>query len=233
MNEDFSRAIVRLLLLVSRLAERAFRSPFVVHRSLLLFTVHCSLFTNIAVANALADFDAFVAQTQSGRAAFTQIVTDARGRVNQMSSGSFAFVRPGKFRWAYDKPALLIVGDGSRVTFFDPDLNQVTIRKLEQAFSSTPAALLSGKNDIATAFTLVAQADGEGMSWLEANPRSKDAGIETIRMGFANGTLTAMELSDAFGNKTRLNFTRFEKNARVDVGEFAFKPPKGADVIGP
>ncbi|MBL8522025.1 MAG: outer membrane lipoprotein chaperone LolA [Betaproteobacteria bacterium] len=186
-----------------------------------------------AFANALADFDAFVSQTQTGRATFEQTVTDARGKVTQRSNGQFSFVRPGKFRWSYDKPAQLIVGDAGRVTFFDPDLNQVTIRKLEQAFSSTPAALLSGKNDIATAFTLVAQPDADGLRWLEAIPRSKDAGIEKIRMGFAKGELTTMELGDAFGNKTRLAFARFEKNARIPASDFAFTPPKGADVIGP
>ena len=184
-------------------------------------------------ANALADFDKFIAQTQSGRASFEQTVTDVRGKVTQKSSGQFSFVRPGKFRWSYEKPAQLIVGDAGRVTFFDPDLNQVTIRKLEQAFSSTPAALLSGKNDIATAFTLVAQPDTENMAWLEAIPRSKDAGIEKVRMGFSKGELAAMELTDAFNNRTRLQFSRFEKNPKLPTSEFAFTPPKGADVIGP
>jgi outer membrane lipoprotein carrier protein len=125
------------------------------------------------------------------------------------------------------------VGDGARVTFFDSDLNQVTIRKLEQAFSSTPAALLSGRNDIAASFTLVALPDADGMSWLEALPRNKDAGIEKVRMGFAKGELAAMELTDAFGNRTRLVFSRFEKNPKLDAAEFTFVPPKGADVIGP
>jgi outer membrane lipoprotein carrier protein len=187
----------------------------------------------MAFGNALADFDKFITQTQSGRASFEQTVTDVRGKVTQKSSGQFSFVRPGKFRWSYEKPAQLIVGDAGRVTFFDPDLNQVTIRKLEQAFSSTPAALLSGKNDIATAFTLVAQPDAENMVWLEAIPRSKDAGIEKVRMGFSKGELSAMELTDAFNNKTRLQFSKFEKNPNLRASEFAFMPPKGADVVGP
>lgn len=186
-----------------------------------------------AQANAIADFDAFVAQTKSGRSRFEQQVVDARGKVAQSSTGTFSFVRPGKFRWSYDKPAQVIVGDGTRVTFFDADLNQVTIRKLEQAFSSTPAALLSGRSDIGNAFTLAALPDAEGLSWLEATPRNKDAGIETVRMGFAKGDLAAMQLRDAFGNQTRLRFSRFEKNPRLDAAEFTFTPPKGADVIGP
>ena len=76
------------------------------------------------------------------------------------------------------------------------------MRKLEQAFSSTPAALLSGKGDIDSAFTLVAAGELDGMDWLDALPRQKDAGIEKIRMGFAKGQLAAMEL-----NGTRSPFT--------------------------
>ncbi|HEX4858738.1 MAG TPA: outer membrane lipoprotein carrier protein LolA, partial [Usitatibacteraceae bacterium] len=190
------------------------------------------LFT-LAHANAIADFDAFVAQTQSGRARFEQEVFDARGKSTQKSGGAFSFVRPGKFRWQYEKPAQLIVGDGAKVSIFDSDLNQVTVRKLEQAFSATPAALLSGKGDIAAAFTLVAAGESEGLRWLDAIPRNKDAGIEKIRMGFAGGQLAAMELTDAFANRTRLKFSKFEKNPKLDSKEFVFVPPPGADVVGP
>jgi outer membrane lipoprotein carrier protein len=183
-------------------------------------------------ANALADFQAFVTATQSGRAQFEQQVFDVRGQPAQKANGTFSFSRPGKFRWEVVKPEQTIIGDGKKVYFFDKDLNQVTIRKIDQAFSSTPAALLSGKGEIDSAFTLVAAGDAEGMSWLDALPRVKDAGIEKIRMGFAKGQLAAMELTDAFGNRTRLAFSKFERNPKVDAKEYVFTAPKGADVIG-
>ena len=187
-------------------------------------------------ADAMADFQSFVSKVQSGRANFEQAVFDAKGKQTQKSSGTLVFTRPGKFRWAYEKPAQLIVGDGKKVSFFDQDLNQVTVRKLEQAFSSTPAALLSGKGDIDKAFTLVAglaaTSQTDGIEWLDALPRQKDAGIEKIRMGFSKGQLAAMELNDAFGNRTRITFSKFERNPKIDAREYLFMPPKGADVIG-
>jgi outer membrane lipoprotein carrier protein len=182
-------------------------------------------------ANAIADFQAFTASTQTGRANFEQTVLDAKGKQTQKTNGTLVFSRPGKFRWTYEKPAQLIVGDGKKVSFFDQDLNQVTVRKFEQAFSSTPAALLSGKGDIDNAFTLVAAGESEGMSWLDALPRQKDAGIEKIRVGFSNGQLSAMELNDAFGNRTRISFTKFERNPKIDAKEFVFTPPKGVDIV--
>ena len=197
-----------------------------------LMLVCAAFFPLPTMANAITDFQTFTLATQSGRANFEQVVVDAKGKQSQKTSGTLTFVRPGKFRFQYEKPAQVIVGDGKKVSFFDQDLNQVTVRKLEQAFTSTPAALLAGKGDIENAFTLVASADAEGMSWLDAVPRQKDGGIEKFRLGFAKGQLAAMELNDAFGNRTRLNFSKFERNPKIDAKEFIFVPPKGADVIG-
>jgi outer membrane lipoprotein carrier protein len=163
-------------------------------------------------------------------------VFDAKDKPTQKSHGTLAFTRPGKFRFTYEKPAQIIVGDGKKVMFFDQDLNQVTVKKLNQAFSGTPAALLAGKGEIDKAFTLVAsvQTDDQGVNieWLDALPRQKDAGIDKMRVGFRKGELAAMELNDAFGNRTRLTFTKFERNPKIDPKEYAFTPPKGADIIG-
>ena len=185
-----------------------------------------------AHANAISDFQSFVSNVQSGRAIFEQSVFDAKGKQTQRTRGTLTFTRPGKFRWVYEKPAQIIVGDGHKVSFFDQDLNQVTVKKLGQAFSSTPAALLSGKGDIDKAFTLVASGESEGIDWLDALPRQKDEGIEKFRVGFAKSQLAAMELNDAFGNRTRITFSQFERNPKIDAKEFVFVPPKGTDVIG-
>jgi outer membrane lipoprotein carrier protein len=201
-------------------------------RIVAMLSVLLLLCSTLLHANAISDFHAFVSTVQSGRAKFEQAVFDAQGKQTQKTAGSLTFTRPGKFRWTYEKPAQLIVGDGSKVSFFDPDLNQVSVKKLGQAFSSTPAALLSGKNDIDRAFTLVASGDAEGIDWLDALPRQKDEGIEKFRVGFRKGLLAAMELNDAFGNRTRITFSQFERNPKIDAKEFVFVPPKGADVVG-
>ena len=87
----------------------------------------------------------FLDGTRSARAAFEQKVYDRNGQSVQETKGSFVFQRPGKFRWVYDKPAdQVIVGDGKRVWIYDRQLNQVTVRKMEAALGSTPAALLAG-----------------------------------------------------------------------------------------
>ncbi|MCE2990363.1 MAG: outer membrane lipoprotein chaperone LolA [Nitrosomonadaceae bacterium] len=193
---------------------------------------HAQTPTPTANVSAIDALRQFIQGTQSARGEFTQTVTDPRGKAAPPVKGTLVFQRPGKFRWVYDKPAQTIVGDGKRVWFFDQDLNQVSIRKLEAAFASTPAALLAGRAEVEAAFTLVAGGDAEGLVWVNAEPKQKDAGIERVRMGFAATDLRVMELADAFGNRTRIAFTRLDRNARVSPSDFTFVTPKGADVVG-
>ena len=187
-----------------------------------------------AQASSLEQFKSFVSGTQLARAGFEQKVYDKGGKLTQEAKGSFVFQRPGRFRWVYDKPAdQVIVGDGERVWIYDRELNQVTVRKLSAALGSTPAALLSGSADVAKAFEMSDAGKRDGLEWLQAVPRDREAGFERMRIGFgAGGELQAMELVDHFGQTTVLRFAKVVRNPKVDPKEFRFDPPKGADVLG-
>ncbi len=186
----------------------------------------------LARANGLDDFLAFNAGTKSARGAFTQQAYDRTGRVVDRSSGTFAFARPGKFRWAYEKPhRQLLVSDGRKLWIYDPDLEQVTVKAMDQAISSTPAALLAGRDDITELFTLRDAGRSAGLAWVEALPRAKDTGFERVRIGMHGESLAAMELFDQLGGHTVLRFDRMEANVALPAGTFAFARPAGADVI--
>ena len=191
-------------------------------------------FTTGAHAAALDQFKAFFSGTQSARAAFEQKVRDRNGKLVQEAKGSLVFQRPGRFRWTYEKPAdQVIVGDGERVWIYDRQLNQVTVRKLASALGATPAALLSGASGIEKAFELSDAGSRDGLEWVEAKPREREAGFERVRIGFGtDGGLQAMELADHFGQTTLLRFSRMVRNPKLDAAEFRFDPPKGADVLG-
>ena len=190
------------------------------------------VFSGSAVAGGVDALKAFIGDTRTAKASFSQTVLDQNGKLRQKSEGTLAFSRPGKFRWVYQKPyEQLIVGDGSRLWIYDADLEQVTMRKLGEALGSSPAALLAGSNDIEKHFTLKDAGESEGLQWLEARPRDKESNFEAVRMGFAGNTLAAMELKDSFGQTTLLKFSGMVKNPAVNAGEFKFTPPKNADVI--
>ncbi|GAA4405067.1 outer membrane lipoprotein chaperone LolA [Quisquiliibacterium transsilvanicum] len=174
----------------------------------------------------------FVADTRSARGEFTQRTLKGAGQSAQTASGRFAFSRPGRFRWEVLKPfEQLMVADGERVHFYDRDLAQVTVRKLANSLGASPAAILFGSNDLEKDFTLTDAGPFDGMDWLDAKPRSGDAGFDHIRIGFRDGLPGAMEVRDAFGRTTVFAFTGIERNAAVAPETFRFVPPKGADVI--
>ena len=188
---------------------------------------------SVAHANGLEKFGEFLGATQSARAEFEQKVYDRNRKLVQESKGTFLFQRPGKFRWTYAKPyPQVIVGDGQRLWIYDEDLNQVTVRKLDQALGHTPAALLAGNNEVVNAFRLTEQGAKDGLEWVEAAPRDTESNFDKIRLGFGFSGLQVLELHDSFGQTTLLRFTSFQRNARIDPGQFRFTPPKGADVIG-
>lgn len=175
---------------------------------------------------------AFVRDTQTARASFTQAVTDKNGRAVQQASGEFAIARPGKFRWSVDKPyKQLLVGDGERVWIYDADLNQVVKRRNDQALGTTPAALLAGKDDVERAFEWRDLPAADGLDWLGATPKDKESAFSDIRLGFDASGLVAMEIFDNFGQRTLIRLSRLERNPKLPPDLFVFTPPKGADVV--
>ena len=181
---------------------------------------------------ALDDLRAFASQTKTAKGSFTQRITSRSAMASQPSSGTFAFARPGRFRWTYEKPyEQLLVADGDRLSIYDKDLNQVTVRKLGDALGNTPAAILFGSEDLDRRFELRDTGVRDGLSWVEATPKSRDTQFERISIGFRDGTLAAMELRDALGQTTLLSFSNVERNAKLDPGLFTFVPAKGVDVV--
>jgi len=185
-----------------------------------------------ASALSLERFQSYLRTTQSARGDFAQKVYDKDGKLVQDSRGSFMLLRPNRFRWTYVKPQQVIVGDGERVWIHDADLNQVTVRRVARVIGSTPAALLAGASDIEKAFDMKELGERDGLEWLEAKPREKEAGFERIRLGLSTGGVEAMELVDHFGQTTVLRFSNLERNPQIEAGAFRFAPPKGADVLG-
>jgi outer membrane lipoprotein carrier protein len=185
-----------------------------------------------ACASSLEELKALLAQTTTARAQFAQIVLDRNMKRLQQATGTMQFSRPGRFRWEYDRPhEQLIVGDGKRVWLYDKELNQVTVRRMDRALGSSPAAILAGSNDIEKDYALSAMGSRDGLEWLEAVPRAQDTAFERVRLGFGKTGLEAMELRDQFGQITVIKFSTMERNVKLPGELFRFTPPKGADVI--
>jgi outer membrane lipoprotein carrier protein len=196
-----------------------------------LLAIAALLLAGAAHADSVDLLRDFAQNVKSGRAAFTQTVTSVDGAKKKDSSGQFEFVRPNRFRFTYAKPfEQQIVADGQKVWLYDVDLNQVTVRPMTQAIGATPAALLAGST-LDKEFELKALPASDGLEWVQAAPRVKDGPIQSLRVGFKGSVLAALEIVDAFGQRSMLRFTALEQNVKLPDETFRFTPPKGADVI--
>jgi outer membrane lipoprotein carrier protein len=164
-----------------------------------------------AHADAIDTLKAFVSDIKTGRTNFTQTVTSPDGKRTKTSSGSFEFQRPDRFRFVYSKPfEQLIVGDGTKVWLFDPDLNQASSRKMDKALGATPAALLAG-NNLERDFNLKA----EGADVVLATPKQADGTLQSLRIHFTGKALSSVEIVDGFGQKSLLKFDGITPNVAI------------------
>lgn len=203
------------------------------HTLRLLIPVLLLVCMGAARAGAIDRLQAFYQNVQSLSGDFRQTVYDAKMKVKERVQGSFAIQRPGRFHWDYQKPyRQLIVSNGSKVWIYDSDLEQVTVKTLDQMVGSTPAQLLSSSEALERNFTLIDAGTSDGLQWVALTPRDKDTGFEGIRLGFDDQALRSMVLKDNFGQTTRLEFSGLQRNPSLPDQLFQFTPPPGVDVIG-
>jgi outer membrane lipoprotein carrier protein len=184
--------------------------------------------------DAVARVDRYLATLKTLSANFSQVVRNRDGQVTDRASGTLSIARPDRFRWDYQKPYLqTIVADGKRLWLYDSDLQQVTVRALEQGLGSTPAMLLSGAGKVGDAFAAAGVETKGDWTWCRLAPQQDGSDFEQVSLAFTRGgELAAMELRDKLGQSTVIEFGAVKRNLPLDDQLFRFEPPPGADVIG-
>lgn len=180
-------------------------------------------------ANKLSEL---LSHTQTITGSFSQLTLDSTGTQLQEASGQMVLQRPGLFRWHTDPPLeQLLVSNGKKVWLYDPDLLQVTVQKMDQRLTHTPALLLSGDvSKISENFTITYKEGGSVIDFI-LTPTAKDTLFDTLRLSFRNGVINDMQLLDAVGQRTNILFMGVKINEPVDAGQFVFEAPAGVDVI--
>ncbi|WP_313302129.1 outer membrane lipoprotein chaperone LolA [Pseudomonas sp.] len=171
-------------------------------------------------------------KSQTIQANFSQLTLDAGGTSLQETSGKMTVKRPGLFYWHTDAPQeQVVVSDGSNVTLWDPDLEQATVKKLNQRLNQTPALLLSGDvSKISQSFDITSKQQGDVMDFT-LKPKTKDTLFDSLRVSFRKGLINDMQLIDSVGQRTNILFNGVKANQAVADSTFTFDIPKGADVI--
>ncbi len=177
-------------------------------------------------------------QIQSFSARFKQVVYGSSAQELQSSSGSISVERPLKFKWQISDPyPQLIVTSGSRLYIYDPDLEQVQIRETTNALKGTPALLLAGDpEDVGKLFEVVLMAqlpdDPVETTVFSLSPRQTDSLFAEIKFFFHNNVPNSIEIRDALGQLTRVEFFQQTLNHKFPASEFEFDIPVGIDVLG-
>ncbi len=153
--------------------------------------------------------------------------------------GHVLIKKPGKMRWEYTAPEQKVfVSDGTKMYSFVPADKQVivsTVAKDDQA--TTPTLFLAGKGKLTRDFTvsLVDLPAGlpQGSQALKLVPKAPERDYDWVVLAVDPERLEIRGLSsvDAQGGISTLSFTNLKENVGLSDKEFAFKMPRGVDVI--
>jgi outer membrane lipoprotein carrier protein len=172
------------------------------------------------------DFSAdFTQQYESG--VLKRKITE-RGRVQVK--------KPGRMRWDYTAPEKkLFVSDGSRIYLWVPADNQVTTSAVPKQDEATTAVLfLVGKGDLTRDFNVrFGENAPAGTYSLRLDPKLPERDYDWLELVVDQKSLQIRSLTaaDRQGGQSTFHFSNFRENAGISDNTFAFKIPKGADVI--
>jgi outer membrane lipoprotein carrier protein len=172
------------------------------------------------------DFSADFVHTYRGGVLRTQ--TTERGRV--------LIKKPGLMRWTYTAPEQKeFVSDGVKVYSHIPADKQVIVTALPPDDQATsPALFLAGKGDIVRDFIAgYVDATVPGTTALKLTPRRAEPEYEYLIVSVDPSTMQMRGLTtrDRQGGDSALTFTNLKENTGISDKEFAFRVPRGVEVI--
>ena len=171
----------------------------------------------------IAKVEAHLAQVQSMTAGFTQ--TDAKNRV---ARGTVQLKRPGRIRFQYQGDDLVLVGNGSRLTFVDYSVGQ----KSSWDLNKTPLGILLGaRPDIGRIAKIMPQSDPRILLVRARDARRPEFGtllLAFVRAPSAPGglLLEGWTAIDAQNKRTTIKLDNQRYNVAVPESAFTYAEPK-------
>jgi outer membrane lipoprotein carrier protein len=169
-------------------------------------------------------------------ASFTHSYRGGVLRTQTIERGTVSVKKPGMMRWVYTSPEKKeFVSDGKKIYSYLPQDKQVIVSDVPPADqAATPALFLSGKGDITRDFTAAAaESSVPGAVALKLTPRRSEPDYEFLIVALDPATLQirALTTRDHQGGDSTLTFSAMKENRGVSDKDFAFRIPRGVDVI--
>jgi outer membrane lipoprotein carrier protein len=150
--------------------------------------------------------------------------------------GTVQIKKPGRMRWEYTAPEKkTFVSDGRMIYSYVPADKQVIRSPVPDGDTATTAVLfLVGKGNLVRDFDVsYAETAIAGAVALRLDPRQKQNDYDWLIVVVDRATLQirALTAADQQGGRSTFAFTNYRENTGVADNVFAFKIPRGADVI--
>ncbi len=153
--------------------------------------------------------------------------------------GHLLVKKPGRMRWDYSVPEpKQFVSDGVKMYSYIPQDKQVIVATVPpEDEASTPTLFLAGKGSLTRDFTasLVDTPAGmpPGTRGLKLVPKTRQRDYDWLLLAVDPGSLAirGLQTVDGQGGKSSFSFTNLKENVGLADKEFAFKIPRGADVV--
>lgn len=166
---------------------------------------------------------------------FTQTYRGGVLRTQTRETGTVSVKKPGRMRWLYAQPERKeFVSDGAKLYMYVPADKQVIVRDVAAADSSTGALFLAGRGDIARDFTATyADSAVAGAVALKLVPRRRQPDFEHLIVAVDPSTLQirALTTRDLQGGDSTITFANLKENRGLADKDFAFRVPRGVNVI--
>jgi outer membrane lipoprotein carrier protein len=150
--------------------------------------------------------------------------------------GTVQIKKPGRMRWEYTTPEKkTFVSDSVKIYSYVPADKQVIVSNAPAADQATTAVLfLAGKGNLVRDFNVTfAETTIAGAVALRLDPRLKQRDYDwlIITIDAATHQIRSLTAADQQGGRSTFEFTSYRENTGVADNVFAFKIPRGADVI--
>lgn len=167
---------------------------------------------------------------------FMQRVVDTDDNVLQESEGRLVLKQGGHFFWQTFEPfPQTIISNTKTLWLYDPDLEQVVVKKIEPDMLAMPILLLTGSIDeLKQNFDVRLISDNKFSLW----PKQSNSVYQNIVIAFSNSdsraTVSHFFIQDNMGQETQLFLNNVQLNDEVDLSltqNFEFQTPEGVEVL--
>ena len=157
-------------------------------------------------------------------------------KTQSQERGTVSVKKPSRMRWTYAAPEKKeFVSDGVKIYSYIPEDKQVIVTDVPaDNQATTPVLFLAGKGDIVRDFSATyAQSAVPGTLALKLTPRRNEPDYEylVVAVDPASLQIRALTTRDHEGGESTLAFTNLKENQGISDKEFAFRIPRGVDVI--